>query len=51
MGRSIQAASSLSKIFGLGNIQHAILRDAINQAFILKGFVLFCDIIFRHEIG
>jgi DNA phosphorothioation-dependent restriction protein DptH len=34
-----QVANSLAKIFGLGDIQHAILRDAINQAFIAAGFV------------
>src|SRR5208282_1434903 len=33
-----QVAHSLAKIFGLGDIQHAILRDAINQAFIAAGF-------------
>jgi DNA phosphorothioation-dependent restriction protein DptH len=34
-----QVANSLAKIFGLGEIQHAILRDAINQAFVAAGFV------------
>jgi DNA phosphorothioation-dependent restriction protein DptH len=34
-----QVANSLAKIFGLGDIQHAILRDAINQAFVAAGFV------------
>ncbi len=34
-----QVANSLAKIFGLGEIQHAILRDAINQAFVAVGFV------------
>jgi DNA phosphorothioation-dependent restriction protein DptH len=33
-----QVAHSLAKIFGLGDIQHAILRDAINQAFVAAGF-------------
>jgi len=33
-----QVANSLAKIFGLGDIQHAILRDAINQAFLAAGF-------------
>lgn len=33
-----QVANSLAKIFGLGDIQHAILRDAISQAFITAGF-------------
>jgi hypothetical protein len=33
-----QVANSLAKIFGLGEIQHAILRDAINQAFVAAGF-------------
>lgn len=33
-----QVANSLAKIFGLGEIQHAILRDAINQAFTSAGF-------------
>lgn len=33
-----QVANSLAKIFGLGDIQHAILRDAINQAFVAAGF-------------
>lgn len=35
-----QVAASLAKIFGLGDIQHAILRDAISQAFIVNGFVV-----------
>lgn len=34
-----QVANSLARIFGLGEIQHAILRDAINQAFVAAGFV------------
>jgi hypothetical protein len=34
-----QVANSLTKIFGLGDIQHAILRDAISQAFAAAGFV------------
>ena len=34
-----QVATSLAKIFGLGEIQRAILRDAINQAFVVNGFV------------
>jgi DNA phosphorothioation-dependent restriction protein DptH len=33
-----QVANSLAKIFSLGDIQHAILRDAINQAFVAAGF-------------
>src|SRR5207249_2852274 len=33
-----QVANSLAKIFGLGDIQHAILRDAISQVFIAAGF-------------
>ncbi len=33
-----QVANSLAKIFGLGDIQHAILRDAISQAFAVAGF-------------
>jgi hypothetical protein len=33
-----QVAHSLAKIFALGDIQHAILRDAISQAFIAAGF-------------
>jgi len=33
-----QVANSLAKIFGLGDIQHATLRDAINQAFVAAGF-------------
>lgn len=35
-----QVAASLTKIFGLGDIQHAILRDAISQAYIQSGFVI-----------
>jgi DNA phosphorothioation-dependent restriction protein DptH len=34
-----QVATSLAKIFGLGDIQRAILRDAIGQAFLANGFV------------
>jgi hypothetical protein len=34
-----QVSASLKRIFGLGGIQHAILRDAINQAYIIKGFI------------
>ncbi len=34
-----QVSASLKRIFGLGDIQHAILRDAINQAYIIKGFM------------
>ena len=34
-----QVAASLAKIFGLGDIQRAILRDAICQAFVIRGFV------------
>jgi len=34
-----QVATSLAKIFGLGDIQAAILRDAIGQAFSIKGFI------------
>lgn len=34
-----QVATSLAKIFGLGDIQRAILRDAIGQAFVVNGFV------------
>lgn len=34
-----QVANSLAKIFGLGDIQHAILRDAISQAFTAAGFI------------
>ena len=34
-----QVSASLKRIFGLGDIQHAILRDAINQAYIIKGFI------------
>lgn len=33
-----QVANSLAKIFGLGDIQHAILRDAITQSFVAAGF-------------
>jgi len=33
-----QVANSLTKIFGLAEIQHAILRDAISQAFTSAGF-------------
>ena len=33
-----QVANSLAKIFGLGDIQHAILRDAVSQAFTGAGF-------------
>ncbi|MGV8080003.1 MAG: ATP-binding protein [Syntrophales bacterium] len=33
-----QVAASLKRIFGLGDIQHAELRDAINQAYAVKGF-------------
>jgi hypothetical protein len=33
-----QVANSLARIFGLGDIQHAILRDAISQAFVAAGF-------------
>jgi hypothetical protein len=33
-----QVANSLAKIFGLGDIQHAILRDAISQAFAVACF-------------
>jgi hypothetical protein len=36
--RVYQVASSLARIFGLGEIQHAILRDAIGQAFVQNGF-------------
>ncbi len=35
-----QVAASLAKIFGLGDIQHSILRDAIGQAFVLNGFII-----------
>ncbi|MEM2941633.1 MAG: type IV secretion system DNA-binding domain-containing protein [Thermoproteota archaeon] len=35
-----QVATSLAKIFGLGDIQKAILRDAIGQAFVVSGFVV-----------
>ncbi len=34
-----QVATSLAKIFGLGDIQRAILRDGIGQAFVVNGFV------------
>lgn len=34
-----QVATSLAKIFGLGDIQRAILRDAIGQAYVVNGFV------------
>jgi len=34
-----QVATSLAKIFGLGDIQRAILRDAIGQSFAANGFV------------
>ena len=34
-----QVATSLARIFGLGDIQRAILRDAIGQAFVINGFV------------
>lgn len=34
-----QFTTSLAKIFGLGDIQRAILRDATNQAFVVNGFV------------
>lgn len=34
-----QVAASLKRIFGLGDIQHAELRDAISQAYAIKGFV------------
>ncbi len=34
-----QVAASLKRIFGLGDIQHAELRDAINQAYAVKGFI------------
>jgi len=34
-----QVAASLKRIFGLGDIQHAELRDAINQAYAIKGFI------------
>jgi len=34
-----QVANSLAKIFGLGEIQHAILRDAITQTFAGAGFL------------
>jgi hypothetical protein len=35
-----QVSTSLSKIFGLGDIQRAILRDALGQAFVVNGFVV-----------
>ena len=35
-----QVAASLARIFALGDIQHAILRDAIAQAFIQSGFII-----------
>ncbi len=34
-----QVAASMKRIFGLGDIQHAILRDAINQAYTIRSFV------------
>lgn len=34
-----QVSTSLAKIFGLGDIQRAILRDAIGQAFVSNGFI------------
>ncbi|HUU29579.1 MAG TPA: type IV secretion system DNA-binding domain-containing protein [archaeon] len=34
-----QVATSLAKIFGLGDIQRAILRDAIGKAFVVNSFV------------
>jgi len=34
-----QVTTSLAKIFSLGDIQRAILRDAIGQAFVVNGFV------------
>jgi len=34
-----QVSYSLAKIFGLGDIQHAILRDAIGQTFVAAGFM------------
>jgi len=34
-----QVTTSLAKIFSLGDIQSAILRDAIGQAFVVNGFV------------
>ncbi len=34
-----QVAASLKRIFGLGDIQYAELRDAINQAYAVKGFI------------
>lgn len=33
-----QVSTSLAKIFGLGDVQRAILRDAIGQAFVVNGF-------------
>ncbi|MDP9201844.1 MAG: type IV secretion system DNA-binding domain-containing protein [Gemmatimonadota bacterium] len=35
-----QVANSLAKIFALGDIQHAILRDAITQSFVAAGFTV-----------
>ena len=34
-----QVTTSLAKIFSLGDIQNAILRDAIGRAFVVNGFV------------
>ena len=34
-----QVAASMKRIFGLGDIQHAILRDAISQAYTIRGFI------------
>jgi hypothetical protein len=34
-----QVTTSLGRIFGLGDIQRTILRDAIGQAFMVNGFV------------
>lgn len=34
-----QVAASMKRIFGLGDIQHAILRDAINQAYTIRSFI------------
>ena len=34
-----QVAASLKRIFGLGDIQHAELRDAISQAYAVQGFI------------
>ncbi|MBA7547463.1 hypothetical protein ES705_39885 [subsurface metagenome] len=34
-----QVAVSMKRIFGLGDIEHAILRDAINQAYTIRGFI------------